>query len=324
MPTNILGVLGVDTLALRGRGVEYNKFSRFFRSRADALASVQEGDYVPTPGLTNAVLMLGEGIMVWSFDLQDFVNIGALSAADNQASRYIELDGANDYISLPTRSGGSEHALDWSQDWSIGITLLGLQPASDNAFMSLFRSGSNHITLRRGGSNWGMYVTANNNAYQHGANTWYAPTDTSRMLFTYDSTTYRLKYYLGEPSTGQYAMRANLAVNATVRGANAPGAGLEIGHGGVGSGAFEIIHWDGGVNNLVVSDQVLVGPQIDEYFQTGEAFAEHEYYPDLTSYCRLGEDAYPAVVDSIGNITGGELVNGAADDFRDVPEVPEG
>jgi len=91
----------------------------------------------------------------------------------------------------------------------------------------------------------------------------------------------------------------------------------------VGSGVFEILHWDGGINNLVVSDQVLVGPQIDEYFQTQDQFPEHEYYPDLTSYCRLGEDVYPAVTDELGNMTGGELQNGAPSDFKDVPIVED-
>ena len=47
---------------------------------------------------------------------------------------------------------------------------------------------------------------------------------------------------------------------------------------------------------------------MDEFFQTGEDFTSHEYYPDLTSYCRLGEDAFPNVVDDKGNITSGELV----------------
>jgi len=320
---NVLDVLGVDSLALRGKGPEFNTFSRFFKTKEEALEAVADGDYVPTPGVNNAVLILGVGIMVWSFDLHDFVDITELAAADNQASKYIELDGANDFIEFPTRTNGSQDALDWSKDWSIGITFLGLLPYSDNKFMSLFRSGSNHITLRRGGSNWGMYVTSNNNAYQHGANTGHAPSDTDRVLFTYSASTNRLKYYLGNAASGSYLMAANLLVNATVRGANSPGAELNIGKGGVGSGVFEILHWDGGVNNLIVSDQVLVGPQIDEYFQTQDQFPEHEYYPDLTSYCRLGEDVYPAVEDDKGNMTGGELKNGAPDDFKNVPVVEE-
>ena len=72
------------------------------------------------------------------------------------------------------------------------------------------------------------------------------------------------------------------------------------------------------MNNLIISDKVLVGPQVDEFFQTGEAFTEHEYYADLTTYARLGEDTFPEVADTKGNATG-ELINGAANDFVDVP-----
>ena len=316
--TNIINTLGVDTLSLRGAGAEFNSFSRFFKSKDEALASVANGDYVPTPGVVNAVLMMGEGIMVYDFTLLDFVNITQLSAAANQSPKFIELDGANDYVSLPTLAGGSEDVLDWTKSWSVGITLVGVEHVSDALWMSLFSSGGNHITLRRGGTNWGMYVTSNDNGYQTGANTWYAPAEFDRLLFTYDHLTARLKYYLGSPATGTYAMRANLAVNATVIAGNSADGTLSIGK-GVGS----IVHWDGGINNLVISDQVLVGPQVDEFFQTGEDFTTHEYYPDLTSYCRLGEDTFPAVVDDKGNVTGGVLVNGTSEDFADVPTVEE-
>jgi len=210
MSTPVIQKLNINELGFRGKGLVYNNLGRFFSTKPEALAAVNEGDYQPVPGIINAVLVLGVGIMVWSFELQDFVDITALAAASNQASKYIELDGANDFIEFPTRTNGSQDALDWSKDWSIGITFLGLLPYSDNKFMSLFRSGSNHITLRRGGSNWGMYVTANNNAYQHGANTGHAPSDTDRVLFTYSASTNRLKYYLGNAASGSYLMAANL------------------------------------------------------------------------------------------------------------------
>ena len=316
MTQNIIDILGINTLALRGKGTEFNRFSRFFQSVDDARESVATGDYVPTPGLNNAVLILGIGIAIYSFDLEDFVAIQDLAAAGNQASRYIELDGANDYIEFTSLQGGTENVLDWSKDWSIGLTLVGLtETTSDNKLMTLFSNGNNAIFLRRGGTNWGMYVTGDANL-QHGANTWYAPTATSRLLSTYDASTYRLKYYLGEPASGTYALRANLLVNANTR-VNQVGNSLCIGK-GVNTNLGTSALWDGGVNNLIISDQVLVGPQVDEFFQTGEAFTEHEYYADLTTYARLGEDTYPNVVDTKSNATG-VLVNGAANDFVDIP-----
>ena len=320
MTQNIIDVLGCNTLALRGIGTEFNRFSRFFKSRDEALQAVAIKDYVPMPGVNNAVLIMGMGIALYSFDLEDFVAIEDLAAAGNQANRYIELDGANDYVEFTGLEGGSENVLDWTKDWSIGITLVGLGPTTtDNKFMTLFSNGDNAIFLRRGGTNWGMYVTGDA-AYTHGANTWYAPAATSRILFTYCSATNRLKYFLGDPASGTYAMRANLAVNSTVRNANNVGSSLCVGKKVEISsyGSSNQVYWDGGINNLIVSDIELVGPQIAEFFQTGEAFTEHEYYADLTSYARLGEDTYPEVVDTLGNATG-VLVNGAADDFVDVP-----
>ena len=320
MTSNIIDILGVNTLALRGLGTEFNKFSRFFSSKDDAIEAVQTGDYVPTPGQANAVLILGIGIAIYSFDLEDFVAIQDLLAAGNQASRYIELDGADDYIEFTGLQGGTADVLDWSKNWSIGITLVGLtETTNDQKFMTLFSNGGNAIYLRRGGTNWGLYVTGDGGSYLAGANTWYAPNPTSRILFAYDAAAGRLKYYLGDPAAGTYAMRANYKLGAQ-KTSNQVGNSFCIGKKVGNSGSYPEVAWDGGVNNLIISDKTLVDTQVQEFFQTGEVFTEHEYYPDLTTYARLGEDAYPAVVDSKGNATG-ELINGQPNDFVDIPEV---
>jgi len=324
---SVLQSLAIDTLLMRGASNEFNTLSRFFNSLEEANSEVANGGYVPTPGLNNAVIVLGAGIMVWDFDLESFVLISEVLTAGVQSPKYIELDGANDYINFPTLAGGSEDALDFSADWSLGLTLVGVESGSDGLNVCLFRNGGCSINLKRGGTNWGLYVTSDDNLYDAAtraqANTWYAPGDFSRVLFTYNSTTNRLKYYLGEPSLGTYAMRANLLIPASMVSGQNHGSALEIGNSwdGPGGATFDGTHWDGGVNNLIVSNTELTGPQLTEYFQTGEDFTTHEYYSDLTSYCRLGEDTHPNVVDDKGNMTGGVLVNGSADDFKDVPTL---
>ena len=50
----------------------------------------------------------GLGIMLWSFDLQNFVGVAELAAAGNQANRYILIDGANDHVQFDSLAGGSE------------------------------------------------------------------------------------------------------------------------------------------------------------------------------------------------------------------------
>ena len=111
MATNILSVLGVDSLALRGYQTEYNRFSRFFKNEQEAVQAVTDGDYVPVPGISNLVIIGGLGIMLWSFDLQNFVGVAELAAAGNQANR-TSIDGANDHVQFDSLAGGSEAVLD--------------------------------------------------------------------------------------------------------------------------------------------------------------------------------------------------------------------
>ena len=319
---NTIDTLAVNELALRGKGLEFNKFSRMFKSKADALASIGSGDYVPTPGQTNAVIILGEGIMIYSFDLLDFVHISQFIHAGDQANRYIKLDGVNDHIEFDNAG----NALDFTKDWSVGVTLVGVGHPSSPVKYKLFGRGGVQITLIAStGSNWGLYVTSDNDLYNGDkraqANTWYAPGDFSRLLFAYTAADRRLKYFIGDPSTGSFAQRANLLIPQTMVDGQNIASGLDIGKpfSGVGGSGFSGVNWQGGVNNLIISDMALTGPHLTEYFQTGEEFTEMELYPDLSAYCKLGEDVYPEVSDEKGLLTGGTLVSGAPDDFADIP-----
>ena len=320
MATNILSVLGVDSLALRGYQTEYNRFSRFFKSEAEAVQAVAEGDYVPVPGISNLVIIGGLGIMLWSFDLQNFVGVAELQAAGNQANKYILIDGANDHIQFDNLAGGSENVLDFSKDFSFGVTLVGLgeEGSSDQKYVTLFSNGNTAVYLRRGGSNWGFYVGAGN--WNAGANTWVQPQATDRLLFTYSATTNRMKYYIGDPATGVYALRANYLVASQTRTNNTPDGVLKVGD-AVTTGSAAGLHWDGGLNNMIISDHELTGPQIAEYFQSGEAFDANEFYDDVTTWSKFGEDVYPAVTDVKGNATQGSLIGGTEQDFVDVPQV---
>ena len=334
----VLDNLAVNTLSLRGAGNEFNKFSRFFKTLEEARASVANGDYNPVEGVTNAVLVLGAGIMVWSFDLEDFVSLADFASAGNQAEKYIELDGVNDYIEFGGMANGAADVLDFTKDWSIGISLVGVTGPASARRMTLFGRGGVQITLlaQAGSTNWGLYVTSNNDLYNAAtraqANTWYAPGDFSRILFTYEAATRRLKYYLGDPATGVYAQRANLAIPQSMVDGQNIGGNLCIGKSwtGPGGSTFSGINWDGGVNNLILSDIVLSGPFIDQIFQdqsgdpdapSSDSIITAEYFDDLVAFCKLGEDTYPNVVDSKGNLTGGALINGTAEDFVDIPDA---
>jgi len=225
------------------------------------------------------------------------------------SNSYIALDGSNDYIEFTAKGAGNVNVLDWDQSWSIGINLVDFEVLGDSQYITLFSSGSNAILLRRGGSNYGMYVTGNNGSTKIGANTWHAPVGGGKLLFTYDGTAKRLKYYIIQPD-GTWAQRANYLVNTTNIGGNNPGTNLCI-----GKPVTNSLNYHGGLNNLILAAEALAGPIITEYAQVSETYDESSFYADLTSWAKFGEDVFPEVVDTKGVLTGGTLVNGQPDDF---------
>ena len=107
-----------------------------------------------------------------------------------------------------------------------------------------------------------------------------------------------------------------LTVNATNIANNDPGDDFAIGRGNGQGGQQELLHWDGGVNNFIGMQSSFGATDLNSYFESiGEEFSEQSWYSDLTSFAGLGEDPYPSVVDTLGALTGGELVNGTEEDF---------
>lgn len=318
--------LAVNNLQLRGYQTEYNGFSRIFKSLEEANKAILENDYTPIDGKVNAVIVLGLGIMVYSFETMAFVIITEAIGAGNQAKKYIDLDGVNDYVNFATVDA-TVNALDFTKDWSIGMTFVGLTGANGDKYITLFSRGGVHITLRasEASTNWGLYVTSDNSLYAANkratANTWVRPSAFDRILFTYDAATKRLKYYIGNQSTGVYAQRANLLITDTMISNQNIDQTLSIGKEWTGEGGatFSGINLHAGIDNVVVSNMEFTGPHLTEYFQTGSEFKDMELYPDLVSYIKCGEDTFPNVVDEKGKLTVGTLVNGTAEDFKDIP-----
>ena len=244
----------------------------------------------------------------------------ALQVVGQISNAYIHFDGSNDYVEFTGKGADNVGLLDWDQDWTIGMTLVEFDVKSDGKFITLFKSGSNAIMLRRGGSNHGLYVTGNDGATKIGANTWYAPNAGGKILFAYDGTTNkRLKYYIGNVD-GTFSLRANYLVNTTNIGGNTVGTEFCVGK-RVGSNAVaESLMFHGGANNLIVADEALAGPLVTEYFQVSETYDEASFYADLTSWVKMGEDTYPNVVDTKGMLTGGALIDGTEDDFVEITE----
>ena len=242
-----------------------------------------------------------------------------LEVVGQTSNAYIHFDGSNDYVEFTDKGAENAGLLDWAQDWTLGMTLTEFEVKADQKFITLFSSGDNAIMLRRGGSNHGLYITGNNGATKIGANTWYAPNPGGKVLFVFYKDFSRLRYYIGNVD-GTYSLRASYFVNTTNIGGNAPGSSLCIGKRVTSNAVGESLYFHGGANNLIVAAEAIEGPLVEEYFQVNNTYDEASFYGDLTSWVKMGEDAYPSVVDTKGVMTGGSLVDGNEDDFVEIPE----
>ena len=243
----------------------------------------------------------------------------AVEVVGQTSNAYIHFDGSNDYVEFTTKGASNVGLLDWTKDWTIGMTLTEFEVKGDGKFITLFSSGDNAIMLRRGGSNHGLYVTGNNGATKVGANTWYAPNPGGKVLFAFDKDLSRLRYYIGNVDGG-YNLRASYTVNTANIGGNNPGNNFCVGKRVTNNAVAESLMFHGGANNLIVAAEPLDGPYVQEYFQVSETYDEASFYSDLTSWAKMGEDTYPEVVDVIGAMTGGALIDGNEDDFVEIPD----
>ena len=79
-----------------------------------------------------------------------------------------------------------------------------------------------------------------------------------------------------------------------------------------------------GVNNFIGMQGPMGTTDRLSYFESvGEAYDEQTWYPDLNSWAKLGEDPYPTVVDTVGGLTGGALINGTEEDFVPIESPTE-
>ena len=207
------------------------------------------------------------------------------------------------------------------KDWTIGVTLTEFDVAADGKFFTLFSSGDNAIMLRRGGGNQGLYLTGNDGANKAGINTWYAPNAGGKLMFVNDGTAGFLKYYIGNVD-GSYALRGVVNIASATLSNNSPGTNFCIGKRVGNNAVAESLMFHGGMNNVIAADEAFANasPLIQEYFQVNETYDQASFYPDLTSWVKMGENAFPEVTDTKGAMTGGALINGTEEDFVEIPD----
>ena len=241
----------------------------------------------------------------------------ALEVVGQFSNSFIRFDGSNDYVEFNTKGAGNNNLLDWTKDWTIGVTLTEFDIASDQKFITLFSSGDNAIMLRRGGANHGLYLTGNDGANKAGINTWYTPNAGGKLLFSNDGTNGFLRYYIGNVD-GSFALRGVVNIASATLGNNNPGSNFCIGKRVGNNAVAESLMFHGGMNNVITADEAFGQTIAQEYFGVIETYDEASFYADITSWIKMGENNFPEVTDTKGVMTDGALINGNEDDFVEI------
>ena len=274
----------LSALKLFKEAVELGRFFRGYVVDADGMNAL------PTPSTHEYVIRM-DTQTIWEYTPEgwaDTLIIGSLEGIAQEEelilsysnNRYVFLDGMNDYVNI---TNVPANVMKYKEEWALSVKLEEAVSLVNNAsYITLFKRGENEVTLRRGGTNWGIYVYNDTSAVCQ-ANTWYAPTGNSTILII--STTTHLKYYLDG------VLRANMAYNANTAGQDASGD-LEVGN------SHHRANWFGGVNNLMVIDgsaSDLGTDQLSE-FHSQENVSNMSFYPSVTDFIPLGERPYPTVL----------------------------
>ena len=267
----------------------------------------------------------GNNFLVPSDDFDAFKTLAlqrlttALEVVGQFSNSFIRFDGSNDYVEFSDKGADNGNLLDWTKDWTIGVTLTEFDIASDQKFITLFSSGQNAILLRRGGANHGLYLTGDDGANKAGINTWYTPNAGGKLLFSNDGTNGFLRYYIGNVD-GSFALRGLVNIASATKGNNNPGSNFCIGKRVSSNVVAESLNFHGGMNNVITAKEAFANasPMITEYFQVIETYDESSFYSDLVSWIKMGENNYPEVTDTKGVMTGGALEAGQPDDFVEI------
>jgi len=229
-----------------------------------------------------------------------------VEAAGYSNTHYIDLDGTNDYVDLDT--GVNANVLDYTQTWALGFEIESVTSINDSSYTTLWKRGGNELTLRKGGTNYGIYAFANGNSVGQ-SNTWRYPQPGSKVLFVCNGT--QLKYTIYSPNLDEVKTFTMTLNQTNVTNHNNPSGNLEIGQMGARGS-----NWYGGINNAFIMEGAgsdLGMEQIAEYFG-GQDVTLMSFYEEIEDFLPLGEDTYPAVTGTKGVISG-NLINGTASDF---------
>jgi len=261
-------------------------------------------------------------IAMTSESYSSIVAAETLAVSTPETLQKVNLDGSDDHINISMDSNNP--VLNWDQSWSIGFTAEEIHDAASGVGVkrTIATRGTNGIYLIIGTGNVGFYASATDGVYDpannqgmthsHGANTWYPTPASVKWLFTYNHTTGKLKWYVGELSgLPAYVQRGTITMTATERTINQSSEDLNIGDSM--DGYYGSTYFDGHLDDLIITNNELTGQQIVDYY-TDDDFQSHEYSEHLVSAYNFNQ-IYPNVDDQVGSYNGTHQGSSQSDNF---------
>ena len=230
-----------------------------------------------------------------------------------ESEQKVNLDGSDDHINIPMDSNNP--VLNWDESWSLGFTAEEIHDATSGVGVkrTIATRGTNGIYLIIGTGNVGFYASATDGFYDpannqgmthaHGANTWYPTPASVKWLFTYNHTTGKLRWHVGEVVNGatpSHTQRGVVTMTATERTINQSTEDLNIGD--AMDGHYGSTYFDGHLDDLLITNNELTGQQIVDYY-TDDDFQSHEYSEHIVSSYNFNQ-VFPAVLDEVGGYNG--------------------
>jgi hypothetical protein len=271
--------------------------------------------------ITSIPIHLGYQSFLTKIDIETVTPPAPLITDINQK---VNLDGSDDHINIPMDSNNP--VLNWDQSWSIGFTAEEIHDASSGVGVkrTIATRGTNGIYLIIGTGNVGFYASATDGHYDpannqgmthaHGANTWYPTPASVKWLFTYNHTTGKLRWHVGEVINGatpSHTQRGVVTMTTTERTINQSTEDLNIGDSM--DGYYGSTYFDGHLDDLLITNNEMTGQQIVDYY-TDDDFQSHEYSEHIISLYNFNQ-VYPIVDDQVGSYNGTHQGSTNSDNF---------
>ena len=241
------------------------------------------------------------------------VSVPPIEPTPPETEQKVNLDGSDDHINIPMDSNNP--VLNWDQSWSLGFTAEQIHDASSGVGVkrTIATRGTNGIYLIIGTGNVGFYASATDGVYDpatnqgmthaHGANTWYPTPASVKWLFTYNHTTGKLRWHVGEVVNGatpSHTQRGVVTMTTTERTINQSAEDLNIGD--AMDGHYGSTYFDGHLDDLLITNNEMTGQQIVDYY-TDDDFQSHEYSEHIVSSYNFNQE-FPNVDDQVGSYNG--------------------